>query len=178
MSKVEKVSIALSAELAALVRQAVDAGDYASTSEVVREALREWKARRVSSARFVAETPATYRTVNPEGPAPATPDGLALVQSQYRALGALCRRFQVSRLHVFGSALRSDFDLATSDLDVTAEFGEPCGMTLERQYFDFKSALESLFGRPVDVVELSAMPDSRLKRAIECSQVAVYEQAA
>lgn len=30
----------------AMVRQAVAGGDYASSSEVVREALREWKVRR------------------------------------------------------------------------------------------------------------------------------------
>lgn len=33
-------------EMVAAVRQVVDGGDYASTSEVMREALREWKLRR------------------------------------------------------------------------------------------------------------------------------------
>ena len=33
-------------ELAAVVRQAVETGDYASTSEVVRAALRDWKLKR------------------------------------------------------------------------------------------------------------------------------------
>jgi antitoxin ParD1/3/4 len=43
---IEKISIALPTDMLAMVRQAVDGGDYASSSEVVREALREWKARR------------------------------------------------------------------------------------------------------------------------------------
>lgn len=46
MSKIEKISIALPREMAAQVRGAVDAGEYASSSEVVREALREWSQRR------------------------------------------------------------------------------------------------------------------------------------
>jgi antitoxin ParD1/3/4 len=46
MSHVSKVSIALTPEMNTLVRQAVESGEYASTSEVVREALREWKLRR------------------------------------------------------------------------------------------------------------------------------------
>lgn len=46
MSNVEKVSIALTPEMAAVVRQAVESGEYASSSEVVREALREWKLKR------------------------------------------------------------------------------------------------------------------------------------
>ena len=41
MSKVEKVSIALTPELMDAVRVAVESGDYASTSEAIREAVRE-----------------------------------------------------------------------------------------------------------------------------------------
>jgi len=46
VSKVSKVSVALTPELAQLVQQAVAGGEYASGSEVIREALREWKLRR------------------------------------------------------------------------------------------------------------------------------------
>jgi antitoxin ParD1/3/4 len=45
-SKVAKVSVALTPELTELVQQAVASGEYASGSEVIREALREWKHRR------------------------------------------------------------------------------------------------------------------------------------
>ena len=47
MANVEKLSIALTPEMAGLVRGAVESGEYATTSEVVREALREWKQRRI-----------------------------------------------------------------------------------------------------------------------------------
>jgi antitoxin ParD1/3/4 len=47
MSNVSKISIALTPEMNELVREAVQSGDYASSSEVVREALREWKQRRI-----------------------------------------------------------------------------------------------------------------------------------
>jgi antitoxin ParD1/3/4 len=46
MPTIEKISIALPLEMVSLVRQAVDAGEYASTSEVVRDALRDWTHRR------------------------------------------------------------------------------------------------------------------------------------
>jgi antitoxin ParD1/3/4 len=45
---VEKITIALTKEMANNVRAAVKAGDYASTSEVVREALRDWQLKRIS----------------------------------------------------------------------------------------------------------------------------------
>ena len=46
MANVEKLSISLTPELGAVVRQAVETGDYATESEVIREALRDWKLRR------------------------------------------------------------------------------------------------------------------------------------
>ncbi|WP_186200325.1 ribbon-helix-helix domain-containing protein [Burkholderia gladioli] len=42
----ERLTITMPPEMAGAIRQAVEDGDYASTSEVVREALREWKTRR------------------------------------------------------------------------------------------------------------------------------------
>ncbi|SAI49677.1 Predicted transcriptional regulators containing the CopG/Arc/MetJ DNA-binding domain [Bordetella ansorpii] len=42
----ERLTITMPPEMAASIKQAVDEGDYASTSEVVREAVREWKIRR------------------------------------------------------------------------------------------------------------------------------------
>jgi antitoxin ParD1/3/4 len=46
MPNVEKMSIALTPEQAAAVRAAVANGEYVSSSEVVREALRDWQLRR------------------------------------------------------------------------------------------------------------------------------------
>lgn len=43
---IEKISIALPAEMVALLRGAVEAGEYASASEAVREALRDWNHKR------------------------------------------------------------------------------------------------------------------------------------
>lgn len=43
----EKISVSLTDEHAELLHEAVKSGDYASSSEVVREALREWKTRRL-----------------------------------------------------------------------------------------------------------------------------------
>ena len=42
------------------------------------------------------------------------------------------------------------------------------------EIFNFKQELETLFARSVDVIELEAMPDTRLKRIIERTEVAIY----
>ncbi len=46
MAAVEKITIALTQEMAGFIRGAVDSGEYASTSEAIRDAVREWKERR------------------------------------------------------------------------------------------------------------------------------------
>lgn len=48
MSNIEKISVSLTPEMAQMLRGAVASGDYASTSEVVREALRLWRDKQQS----------------------------------------------------------------------------------------------------------------------------------
>ncbi|GAA3081443.1 nucleotidyltransferase family protein [Streptosporangium carneum] len=65
-------------------------------------------------------------------------------------LGALCRRFGVSELAVFGSVARGE-ERPDSDVDllyVRAE-GAPLGLL---EIATLQGELETLFGRPVDLV--------------------------
>ena len=55
MAKVEKLSVALTPEMAEMLRQAVDTGEYASASEVIREALRDWKLKRETRQQDIEE---------------------------------------------------------------------------------------------------------------------------
>jgi antitoxin ParD1/3/4 len=45
MQTLERLSITLPAEMARMIRAKVEAGKYATNSEVIREALRAWQAR-------------------------------------------------------------------------------------------------------------------------------------
>lgn len=46
MPEVQKVSVALTAEQVVVLKSVVDSGEYATTSEVVREAIRDWQRKR------------------------------------------------------------------------------------------------------------------------------------
>jgi antitoxin ParD1/3/4 len=46
MPDIHKVSIALTGDQIAALKKAVDSGDYATTSEAVREAIRDWQLKR------------------------------------------------------------------------------------------------------------------------------------
>ncbi len=97
-----------------------------------------------------------------------------IIENNREAIAELCRVYGVSRLEVFGSALRQDFNVETSDVDVAVEFEAIPQIDSVRQYFDFKTSLEELLKRSVDVVELGAMQNTRLKRIIERTKVPVY----
>lgn len=54
MAGIERLTITLPTDMAAVVKGAVEGGDYASNSEVVREALRDWKLKRALQLRELA----------------------------------------------------------------------------------------------------------------------------
>jgi predicted nucleotidyltransferase len=90
-------------------------------------------------------------------------------------LRAVCRRFHVRRLDLFGSAARGDFDPQRSDVDFLVEFDptHPDALSL-RTNFGLKEALEGLLGRPVDLIEPGAVRNPYLKASIECSREPVF----
>ena len=69
MANVEKLSIALTPDMATLVRQAVEGGDYASASEVIRDALRDWKLKRALDREMVEELRRLWQEGIDGGPA-------------------------------------------------------------------------------------------------------------
>jgi antitoxin ParD1/3/4 len=46
MADIQKVSVALTGEQLAALKAAVETGEYATTSEIVREAIRDWQFKR------------------------------------------------------------------------------------------------------------------------------------
>jgi len=55
MNTIERLTITLTPEIAEAVRTAVAAGEYASSSEVIREALRDWRHKRALQRHELAE---------------------------------------------------------------------------------------------------------------------------
>lgn len=55
MAGIERLTITIPVDMAGLIKGAVEEGDYVSTSEVVREALRDWKIKREVRLRQLGE---------------------------------------------------------------------------------------------------------------------------
>jgi len=90
-----------------------------------------------------------------------------LVESKRSELRALCERYRVERLALFGSALRDDFDSEQSDLDFCLEFQPMTPQEHAESYFGLVEELEDLFARRVDLVEIGAVRNPYLRREIE-----------
>lgn len=93
-----------------------------------------------------------------------------------KLIAEFCRVNQISRLAIFGSALREDFG-PNSDVDILVSFESSARHTLFDMY-DMKTELEEIFGRKVDLVSQRGVENSRnwLRRKIILeSAESIYE---
>ncbi|MFM9889453.1 MAG: type II toxin-antitoxin system ParD family antitoxin [Rickettsiales bacterium] len=68
MADLERITIAMPAEMAAMLRATVERGEYASTSEIIREALRDWNRKQENYERDLAELREAIRVGDESGP--------------------------------------------------------------------------------------------------------------
>ena len=87
MAAVEKISIALPPEMAHLVRNAVITGEYASSSEVIRDALRDWTYKRNLRQQGVSELRRVWQEALNDKTSGISPDDvLDRLERKYQAI--------------------------------------------------------------------------------------------
>jgi len=93
MPSVEKLSIALPTEMAATVRRAVEAGEYSSNSEVIRDALRDWTHRRKLREQSLADLRTRWQEAVADASEGLDPDPVFLrLEKKYSGKGRRTRR--------------------------------------------------------------------------------------
>lgn len=97
-----------------------------------------------------------------------------IIRNNRNEIEAFCKEFGVSRLSVFGSAARGDFDPASSDLDFLVEFAT-YGEGVTGKYFGLVRSLESCFGRKVDLVFGPTVKNPILQEEIDRTLELIYE---
>jgi uncharacterized protein len=96
-----------------------------------------------------------------------------LLDTHLAAISALCRRYGVRRLELFGSATTAAFDPQRSDIDLLVEFDSD-GKRLFDRYFGLKESLEALFGRAVDLVTVGSLKNPYFIQAVNSTRQLVY----
>lgn len=87
MRSIEKMSIALPPEMVAAVKGAVEAGEYSSNSEVVRDALRDWTRKRGLQQHALEELRRVWQEARQDTrPGASVGDVLDRLERKYRSL--------------------------------------------------------------------------------------------
>lgn len=97
-----------------------------------------------------------------------------LIEAKRMEVSALCRRYGVRKLELFGSAATGAFDPQTSDLDFLVDLDPDGDESLFHRYFDLKEALEALFGRKVDLVMVGALENPYFIESVNKTRQTVY----
>lgn len=99
---------------------------------------------------------------------------IGILESRREQISELCARHGVARLHVFGSALRSDFRPDESDIDLLVEFAPMEPYARVDAYFGMLEELRVLLNVKVDLVMAGAVKNSYIARDIERTKQVLY----
>ena len=98
----------------------------------------------------------------------------SLLRKYQSDIDALCRKYGVLRLELFGSATGPAFDPTTSDYDFLVEFGSRDQPGYADRYLGLMEELTSLLGRPVDLVVERAIRNPYFKEGVNRSRQLLY----
>ena len=99
---------------------------------------------------------------------------IKLIEQHRPQLLALCRKYDVRRLDLIGSAARDDFDASRSDLDFVVEFNNFTVANAADRYLGLMVDLEDLFGRKIDLVSYRAIRNPYFKQVVDNTRVMLY----
>ena len=100
---------------------------------------------------------------------------IALIEEKRKTIEQLCSQYRVLRLELFGSALTDDnFNPDKSDLDFLVEFLPLKPGEHADAYFGLLEALQDMFGRHIDLVEIKAVRNPYFLESINRSRRQIY----
>ncbi len=100
----------------------------------------------------------------------------ASIERKLSDIAALCQRYGVRRLELFGSAARGvDFDPERSDADFLVEFDQARRIDPLEQFFGLSDSLGKVLGRPVDLIERGAVRNPFFAQQMNEARELVYE---
>ena len=88
MPDIQKISVALTGEQLSVLRAAVEAGEYATTSEIIREAIRDWQFKRELRQEDIKRLRKLWDEGKASGPAEPFDIERTLVAAKARLKGA------------------------------------------------------------------------------------------
>ncbi|MGH8597242.1 MAG: nucleotidyltransferase family protein [Gammaproteobacteria bacterium] len=97
----------------------------------------------------------------------------SILDPHLASVQALCRRYGVARLELFGSAATNAFDPNHSDLDFLVGF-DASPSNLFKRYFGLKGSLARLYDRNIDLVMIGALQNPYFIESVNKTRQLVY----
>ena len=100
---------------------------------------------------------------------------MKLIELNLKKIRQLCNLYRVRSLAVFGSILTDRFN-EHSDVDLLVDFDTTDHEQWDyvTNYFDFRSALEKLLGRTIDLIELRGIRNPLFLQSINSKKQMIY----
>lgn len=102
---------------------------------------------------------------------------MKLIEMNIDKIAALCKKYKVAKLWVFGSILTPRFN-DNSDVDFSVDFDESTikreGLDWADLFFDFMHELENLLGRPVDLVCDDSVRNTYFRKELDNTKRLIY----
>lgn len=102
---------------------------------------------------------------------------MKLIELNMERITALCRKYRVAQLWVFGSILTPRFS-SESDIDFAVNFDSETinreGLDWADIFFDFIHELENLLGRKVDMVCDDAVTNRFFRKELDSTKRLIY----
>ncbi len=99
---------------------------------------------------------------------------VSVVSDKLDAITALCRKYRVESMYLFGSAAGADFEPGRSDVDLLVDFGAMDGYAKAHAYFDLLDELREALGTDVDLVMSGAVKNRYIAAEIERTKQMLY----
>lgn len=103
---------------------------------------------------------------------------MKLIELNIGKIVALCKKYKVRKLFVFGSILTDRFN-AESDVDFSVEFDRD---SIEKEkldwadiFFGLSEELQSVLGRKIDLIVDSNVSNSYFRRELDATKQLIYE---
>ncbi len=97
-----------------------------------------------------------------------------IIKNNKAELKALCKKYQVQALEVFGSVTHADFDAANSDIDFMVEFTPKGIENYADNYFGLLDGLQQLLNHSIDLVVRSSITNPYFLESIEKDAATLY----
>ena len=89
-------------------------------------------------------------------------------------IAALCEKYGVASLDLFGSGTSDAWKPDGSDLDFVVSFRADAAVGLSDRYLGLAEDLEAVFQRPVDLITPGAMRNPYFRARVDASRSRIY----